>query len=140
VRLEIHPLVFLIGSLLLCGAWLSLRPAPPAPVTSAAALASRVAAHSREHRTIELSPGVLSRYAGSYRIDESIEVEIELDAGRLFAVAQETPRYELKPTSEKEFYGPDLDAEIAFEVDASGRVLSFAASLPTGTITAKRVR
>jgi hypothetical protein len=140
VRLEIHPLVFLIGSLLLCAAWLSLRPAPPAPVTSAAALASRVAAHSREHKTIELSPEVLSRYVGSYRIDESIDVAIELDAGRLFAVARETPRYELKPTSEREFYLPDLDADVVFEVDASGRAVGFAASLPTGTITAKRVR
>jgi hypothetical protein len=140
VRLEIHPLVFLIGSLLLCVAWLSLRPAPPAPVTSAAALPARVAAHAREHKTIELSPEVLSRYVGSYRIDETIEVAIELDAGRLFVVAQETPRYELKPTSAKEFYVPDLDADVAFEVDASGRALSFAASLPTGTITAKRAR
>jgi hypothetical protein len=140
VRLEVHPLVFLIGSLLLCAAWLSLRPAPPAPVTSAAAFAARVAAHSHEHKTVELPPEVLSRYVGSYRIDESIEVAIELDVGRLFAVAQDTPRYELKPTSEKEFYLPELDADVAFEVDASGRALSFAARLPTGTITAKRAR
>ena len=58
----------------------------------------------------------------------------------MFAIAEGTPRYELKPTSEKEFYVADLDADIAFDVDASGRALSFAASLPTGTITAKRVR
>jgi hypothetical protein len=140
VRLEIHPLVFLVGSLLLCAAWLSLRPAPPPPVTSAAAFAARIAAHTREHKSIEVSSEVLSRYVGSYRIDEGIEVAIELDAGHLFAVTQGAPRYELKPTSEKEFYLPDLDADVAFAVDASGRAVSFAASLPTGTITAKRAR
>ena len=138
MRLGIHPLVFLVGSLLLCAAWLSLRPSPPPPVTSAAAFAARAAAHARERKTIELPADVLSRYVGSYRIDETIEVSIQLDAGRLFAVVPGTPRYELKPTSEKEFYLPDLDADVDFTIDASGRVSSFAAILPTGTVTAKR--
>ncbi len=140
MRLEVHPLVFLFGSLLLCATWLSLRPAPPAPVTAAAAFAAKAAAHARERKTIKLSSDVLSRYVGSYRLDESIEVAIELDAGRLFAIAQGTPRYELEPTSEKEFYVAVLDADIAFDVDAAGRAVSFTAKLPTGTITAKRAR
>lgn len=140
MRLEIHPLVFLIGSLLLCATWLALRPAPPAPITQAAAFAARAVAHAREHKTIELPADVLSRYVGSYRLDESIAVAIELDAGRLFAIAEGTPRYELRPTSEKEFYLPDLDADVEFEVDSAGRAVSFAAKLPTGTITAKRAR
>ena len=138
MRVGIHPLVFLIGSLLLCAAWLALRPAPPAPITSAAAFAARAAVHASERKTIDLPADILNRYVGSYRIDESIEVAIELDAGRLFAVVQGTPRYELKPASEKEFYLPDLDADIAFDVDPAGRVHGFAAKLPTGTITATR--
>ena len=140
MRLEIHPLLFFVGSLLLCATWLSLRTAPPAPVTSAAAFAARAAEHAKERKTIELPAEVLSRYVGSYRLDESIEISMQLDAGRLFAVAANTPRYELKPTSEKEIYVQDLDADVAFASDASGRVLSFTASLPTGTITAKRAQ
>ena len=140
MRLEIHPLVFLVGSLLLCATWLALRPTPPPPVTSGAAFAARAAAHARERKTIELAPEVLSRYVGSYRIDESIAVSIELDAGRLFAIAEGMPRYELEPTSEKEFYVADLDADVAFDVDAAGRAVSFAAKVPTGTINAKRAR
>jgi uncharacterized protein DUF3471 len=140
VRLEIHPLVFFIGSLLLCATWLSLRPAPPAPVTSAAAFAARAAAHARERKTIELPADVLSRYVGSYRLDESIEVSIQLDAGRLYAVAPSSPRYALEPTSEKEFYLADLDADVVFAIDASGHVLSFTARLPTATVTAKRAQ
>jgi uncharacterized protein DUF3471 len=140
MRLEIHPLVFLVGSLLLCATWLSLRPTPPKPITSAAAFAARTAAHAREHKTIELEPEILSRYVGQYRLDETIEIAIALDAGHLFAVAEGTPRYRLEPTSEKEFYVADLDAEIAFDVDAAERPVSFTAKLPTGTITAKRAR
>jgi Domain of unknown function (DUF3471) len=140
VRLEIHPLVFLVGSLLLCTAWLSLRPAPPAPTTQAAAFRARAAAHASEHKTIELPQEVLQRYVGAYRIDATIAVAIELDGGRLFAAATDTPRYELRPTSETEFYLPDLDADLAFELDAAGQAASFAVRLPTGTIVAKRAR
>lgn len=140
MKLEIHPLVFFVGSLLLCAAWLALRPVPPPPITPGAAFAARAAAHARERKTIELAPEILSRYVGSYRLDETIAIAIELDAGHLFAVAEGTPRYELKPTSEKEFYVVDLDADVAFDVDAAGRAVSFGAKLPTGTITAKRAR
>jgi len=138
VRLDVHPLVFLVGSLLLCAAWLALRPAPPPPITSAAAFSARAAAHASERKTIELPADVLGRYVGSYRIDESIEIAIELDAGRLLAVSPGAPRYELRPTSEKEFYVPDLDTDVAFDVDRAGVVLGFTAKLPTGTISAKR--
>jgi hypothetical protein len=58
----------------------------------------------------------------------------------LFAIAEGMPRYKLEPTSEKEFYVADLDADVAFDVDAAGRAVSFAAKVPTGTITAKRAR
>ena len=140
MRVGIHPLAFLIGSLLLCTIWLSLRPAPPPPLTPGAVLAAKAAAHARERKTIALAPEVLSRYVGAYAIDDGIEVAIQLDAGRLFAIAPGTPRFELQPTAEKEFYVAELDADIAFDVDSSERVLSFAAKLPTGTITAKRAR
>jgi hypothetical protein len=140
MRFDIHPLVFFVGSLLLCATWLALRPAPPPPITPGAAFTARAAAHARERKTIELAPEILSRYVGSYRLDESIEIAIVLDGGRLFAVAEATPRYELEPTAEKEFYVSDLDADVAFDVDSTGRAASFTAKLPTGTITAKRAR
>jgi hypothetical protein len=139
MRVGIHPLAFLIGSLLLCIVWLSLRPTPPRPLTPGAAFVAKAAAHARERKTIELAREVLSRYAGAYLI-EGIEIAIQLDAGRLFVVAPGTPRFELQPTADKDFYVAELDADIAFDVDSAGRVLSFAAKLPTGTITAKRAR
>jgi len=80
---------------------------------------------------------VLSRYVGSYLLDQTVEIKMQLDGSRLFAISEGTPRYELKPTSEKEFYLPDLDADVAFEVDANERVVGFSAKLPMGTITAE---
>jgi len=139
VRLEIHPLAFLVGSLLLCATWLALRPTPPPPITPGTAFAAR-AAHARERKTIELPADVLSRYVGSYLLDQTVEIKMQLDGSRLFAISEGTPRYELKPTSEKDFYLPDLDTDVAFEVDANERVVGFSAKLPMGTITAKRAR
>jgi hypothetical protein len=140
VRLGIHPLVFLIGSLLLSVAWLALRPAPPAPGTRYTVASSpRRAAPARERKTIELPPEIMKRYAGSYELD-GVDVAIELDAGRLYARAAGTPRYELHAISETSFFTQEIDSDIQFRVDASGRAQSFVARFPTGTIEAQRVR
>ncbi|HUO65897.1 MAG TPA: DUF3471 domain-containing protein [Gammaproteobacteria bacterium] len=141
MRTSIHPLVFLLGSLLFSVTWLVLR-APPPPPRSVTALGSGRPAprpHA-ERKTIELEPEILRRYAGSYRLDVGTDVALAVDAGKLVAQAEGAPRYELRATSETEFYIPEIDADVAFELDGAGRAVSFAAHLPTGTIIAKRTR
>jgi hypothetical protein len=141
VRLSIHPLVFLLGSLLLSVTWLVLRAPPPAPRTVMAFGAGRPAPQPRvERKTIELDTEVLRRYVGSYRLDLSVDVALEIEGGKLFARSEGAPRYELRATSETEFYIPELDADLAFDVDGAGRAVGFTARLSTGTISAKRAR
>ncbi len=93
-----------------------------------------------ERKTIELDTELLRRYAGSYRLDVGMDVALEIDGGKLFAAGAGAPRYELRATSETEFYIPDLDADLAFDVEGAGRAVGFTARLPTGTITARRTR
>ena len=142
MRLSIHPLVFLLGSLFLSATWLVLRPPMPAPATAVAAFgATHPAPRPRvERKTIELGPDVLQHYVGSYRLDAGPDVAIELDGARLFAEAEGTPRYELRPTAETEFYVPELDADLKFELDGAGRATSFTARMPTAAMTARRTR
>jgi hypothetical protein len=142
VRASIHPLVFLLGSLLLSVTWLALRAPPPAAVPKATAFGTaRPAPGARvERKTIDLDREILQRYAGSYRLDVGVDVELEIEGGKLFARSEGAPRYELRATSETEFYIPELDADLAFDVDGAGRAVGFSARLPTGTITAKRTR
>jgi hypothetical protein len=140
VRQSIHPLVFLLGSLLLSVTWLMLREPPPPPRVTAFATARPPPRPRVERKTIELDAEVLRRYVGSYKLDVGTDVALEVDDGKLFAQGAGAPRYELRATSETEFYVSELDAEIAFDIDAAGRAVSFAAKLPTGTITAKRAR
>jgi hypothetical protein len=142
MKSSIHPLVFLLGSLLLSAVWLLLRAPPLAPAPSVAAFGSARPA-PRPHvdrKTIELPAEILRRYAGSYRLDSGPDVAIELDGAKLFAQADGTPRYELHAMSETEFYVPELDLDLKFDVDGTGRAVSFAARMPTATMTAKRTR
>ncbi len=142
MRSSIHPLAFLIGSLLLSATWLALRPPAPnaAPSVTAFGTASPSPRRRIERKTVELDVEVLRRYVGTYRLESGPDVAIELDGGRLFAQAEGTPRYELRATAETEFYVPALDADLEFDVDDAGLPRSFAARLPTGTITATRAK
>jgi hypothetical protein len=130
VRLEIHPLAFLVGSRCLLGAtWLALRP-DSAPADHAGKAFAARAAQARERKTIELPADVLS--ATSARICSTKPSRSRCSS--TVVVCSRFPRahtrYELKPTSEKEFYLADLDADVAFEVDANERVVGFSAKLP----------
>jgi hypothetical protein len=140
MKSSIHPLAFLLGSLLLSAAWLALRPPVTTQAPSAAAFgtARSTPRPHVEHKTIELDPEILRRYVGTYRLDVGMDVALAVEAGKLVAQAEGAPRYELRATSEAEFYIAEIDADLAFELDGDGRAASFAAHLPTGTISAKR--
>jgi len=142
VRAAIHPLVFLLGSLLLSVTWLVLREPPPAaePKSTAFGTARPAQRPHVERKTIELDPEILRRYVGSYRVDLGLDVALEIEGGKLFARSEGAPPYQLRATSETAFYIPELDADLAFDRDDAGRAVGFTVSLPTGTLTAKRTR
>jgi uncharacterized protein DUF3471 len=142
LRPAVHPLAFLIGSLLLSVTWLVLRePPPPAAPKVTAFGTARPAARPRvERKTVELDPEILRRYVGSYRLDVGMDVALDLDGGKLFAAGTGAPRYELLATSETEFYIPELDADLAFDIEGAGHAVGFSVRLPTGTLAAKRTR
>jgi hypothetical protein len=141
MRTSIHPLAFLLGSLLLSATWLVLRePPPPATKTTAFGTARPATRQHVERKTVELDPEILRRYVGSYRLDVGMDVALDIDGGKLFAAGAGVPRYELRATSETEFYIPEIDADLKFDVEGAGRAVGFTAQLPTSTITAKRVR
>ena len=139
---SLPPLGFLVGSLLLSATWLALRPPAPHATPSVTGFGTaRPAPRARiERKTIELDAELLRRYVGSYRLDSGPDVAIELDGSRLFAQAEGTPRYELRATGDTEFYVPELDADLSFELDGTGHAVGFAARMPTATMTAKRTR
>ena len=140
MKLAIHPVVFLLGCVLLCVTWLALRPtpqlpAPPAPRERPAPARVRI-----ERRTVEVSPATLQRYEGIYWVDASLSIAIKREGARLFSEATRQPRFELLPTKENEFYVKELDVNVVFDVGADGTATGLAVRFATGEYSAQRVR
>jgi hypothetical protein len=134
---SIHPAVFFGGALLLCVAWLWLRPAPP---LQSLATPGVVRPAGPPRAPVGVAAAVLARYAGSYELDSTTTVTISVEDRRLFAQASGSPLLELLAASDTEFFLKDSDVELTFEVDAQGNAEGFIVRLPNGDLTAERVR
>jgi hypothetical protein len=78
-------------------------------------------------RAARVDPGLLPRYAGTYNgrfaDGSALEASIIADGGRLLIQPAGQPlRYELQPVSDRIFFLPYTDAQLAFLTDAGGRV------------------
>lgn len=71
---------------------------------------------------ITLSNEILSKYIGKYQLAPAFYIEITVDDGRIFEQATGQDKFEIFPTSEKEFYLKVVAARIVFNVDETGKV------------------
>ena len=69
-------------------------------------------------------PRVLDKYVGRYQLRPGPLVTVSREGSRLFALTQER-RIELFAESATRFFAKQLDASVAFEVDAEGRATGF---------------
>jgi hypothetical protein len=137
---KLHPAVFLGAVIVLCAAWLWARPAVSViePVARGRPPPALV-----EPASIELDAAILERYAGKYEGRAGFTVDLALKDGKLLAQSDGTAYFELRATSETEFFlmGPiaPVGVDIEFDVARDGRVRGFAASTEYGLIEVKRV-
>jgi hypothetical protein len=74
-----------------------------------------------QKKAVVLSPAVLSRYTGQYRLPNGFGISISVEGSRLYALPQgEQQKIELTPESEKKFYlkGPETEIEFIEEDNA----------------------
>jgi len=140
---KLHPAVFLGAVILLCTAWLWLRPPPVAAVATIARGAPRPALVTPA--SIKLDTAILERYVGKYEGRGGFIVDLTLKDGRLLAQspgAMPIP-FELRATTETEFFlmGPSapVGVDVEFDVARDGTVRGFAASTEFGLIEVTRV-
>jgi hypothetical protein len=140
-----HPAMFLGTVILLCTAWLWARPPEPVVQTLARGGAPRPAVVART--SITLDTAILDRYAGQYAGRGGFTVDLTLKDGKLFAQSAGTIGtilYEMRPTSQTEFFlqgpGAPIGVDVEFDVAGDGTVRGFAAKTEFGLIEAKRVR
>lgn len=77
----------------------------------------------RKRTAIELPASALAPYAGRYRLAEGLELEVTLEGGALLVRSIPDGRpARLWPESASDFFLADVDAQITFTRDASGKV------------------
>jgi CubicO group peptidase (beta-lactamase class C family) len=77
---------------------------------------------SRSATVVAVSPAVLERYVGEYRLSPEFSITVTREGGALHARGTGQPRLRLLPASESEFLVRAVDARIVFERDSSGAV------------------
>ena len=141
---KFHPSVFLGAVILLCTAWLWARP----PVSAIETVArGRTRPALVEPASIELDPAILERYVGTYEGRGGFTADLSMKDGKLLVRSAVAIPFELRATSETEFFLKARDAfaplpgvTVEFDVARDGTVRGFAANTEFGVIEVKRVR
>jgi hypothetical protein len=73
-------------------------------------------------KAVQVSPGTLAKYAGTYALAPGADVTMSVEDGRLMTQITGQPKLELFASSETRFFLKVVDAQVEFYSDASGRV------------------
>jgi hypothetical protein len=136
-----HPGIFLGAVIALCTAWLWARPPVSAVETIARGGGPRPAVV--DPASIELDTAILERYAGKYEGRGGFTIDLTLKDGKLFAQSASTMPsipFELRATSETEFFLKGMGVDLEFDVARDGTVRGFSADTEYGVIEVTRVR
>jgi CubicO group peptidase (beta-lactamase class C family) len=95
---------------------------------------------SPERTVVEVDPRVFDAYLGEYEIAVNLIVTVTRDDTRLVAQATGYSKIELYPESEIEFFAKQLDAQIMFVADGSGKVTYALINLNGHEMQARKIR
>jgi CubicO group peptidase (beta-lactamase class C family) len=74
------------------------------------------------HKQVKIDPKIFDRYAGQYSLAPGTTLSILREGDHLYAQVPRQPRFEIFPTSEKDYFARFARIEFAFVIDASGAV------------------
>jgi CubicO group peptidase (beta-lactamase class C family) len=92
----------------------------------------------RTHTAVRLNPGVLSSYAGDYRLEDRFTIKVSVASDRL-ETTWLGEKITLLPESDTVFFDEDSDRPFRFVKDAGGKVTSLIISVPE-ELALRRVR
>jgi hypothetical protein len=76
----------------------------------------------KERKEITVDPGVLDAYAGEYQLAPNFVLAITREGSLMFLQATGQSRVRLRPEAETEFFISEVDAQVSFVRDATGKV------------------
>jgi CubicO group peptidase (beta-lactamase class C family) len=78
--------------------------------------------YRKERKEIALDPALLAAYVGEYQLAPTFTLMITKEGDQLFLQATGQPRIRLHPEAETEFFLAEVDAQISFVKDATGKL------------------
>jgi CubicO group peptidase (beta-lactamase class C family) len=91
-------------------------------------------------REVAVDSRILDEYVGEYELAPSFIVKIVNDKGRLISEATGQPKVELFAESPSKFFLKDVDAQVEFIRDASGKVTGLSLTQGGMTMPAKKIK
>src|SRR5690606_3850416 len=92
-----------------------------------------------EKASIQLSSEILTNYVGKYELAPGMIMDITSKDAQLFAQLTGQPQFELFAEKEDHFFLKVVDAQLVFNKDATGKVISTTLYQNGMTIPAKKV-
>jgi CubicO group peptidase (beta-lactamase class C family) len=93
-----------------------------------------------EGRETKVDPAVLETYVGEYEINPRLTFTVTREGGKLMGQMGSQPKLELEPVSETQFAVSAVKANISFEKDSDGKVMSLVLQQGARTVNAKKIK
>ena len=74
---------------------------------------------------VKVDPKVFDGYAGRYQLNPNFTISMMRDGDHLYTQGQGQPRFELFPTSDKEYFARVPRVEVVFHTNGQGEATEF---------------
>jgi CubicO group peptidase (beta-lactamase class C family) len=91
------------------------------------------------HTPVKVDPKVFDGYAGRYRLNDNFTISMMRDGDHLYTQGQGQQRFELLPTSDKEYFARVPRVEVIFHTNAQGEATEFVLHQGGREMTAKKI-
>ena len=94
----------------------------------------------KEHKEIKVDSKLFDSYVGQYQLKPNFILTITREGDALFAQATGQAKFQIFPESERQFFYKEVDAQITFETDSSGRAVSLTLHQNGADTMARKIR
>jgi len=94
----------------------------------------------KQHKEIAVDPKLFDAYVGQYQLAPNFILTVTREEDKLFVQATGQPKFQIFPEGALEFFLRDVDAQITFETDSTGRAVSLVLHQNGRNVPGKRIQ
>ncbi|HEX4934246.1 MAG TPA: serine hydrolase [Gemmatimonadaceae bacterium] len=89
---------------------------------------------------ITVDAALLARYEGTYELNPQLQLTVTVENGALMITPTQQPKYRARAYAEKDFFIPEVPAEVSFVLGEDGKATQLVLRQGGGAMVAKRVK